>query len=321
MSMIPVKDKWRTKIASASLRDSEKSGSHDIGNGKEVIIYSCMSEVRENALQIVLKKKFPNYSCVVIHRGTGECGTELLAQGTGAEADIVVGLQCAILEKVQDSLAAIASFDTSRYIDAIQQYNPAHRKYGIWEKYDGVIVINRRVLEQNKLPTPKTYYDLINPVYRKQIVMPDPRFSGAGYMFLNEWCGTWKEEVAFAYMDELAKNITRFVSSGHYITNLLLSDDVGIGFIDLMNIYKCNDSNLQYIAPESGAPYNITGTAIISGKENKKPVHDVYEWLMSEYILEDKVYFSPGCIFKDQPTANCAYPTVGNSKKCETLQV
>lgn len=149
--------------------------------------------------------------------------------------------------------------------------------------------------------------------------MPDPRFSGAGYMFLNEWCGTWKEEVAFAYMDELAKNIARFVSSGHYITNLLLSDDVGIGFIDLMNFYKCNNPNLQYITPESGAPYNITGTAIISGKENKKPIHDVYEWLMSEYILEDKVCFSPGCIFKDQPAANYAYPPVDNSNKMRDI--
>lgn len=296
-----------------------RSYSFSASESNEVILYTCMSEAREEALVEQLKKQFHGYTITQTHYGTGDCGAKLLAEGTNTEADIVVGLQCASLETVLDSLADVSSYKTAEY--SRPQLNPDHGKYWVWEKYDGAFVVNSTVLEQEHLPIPTSYEDLLNPAYKDWIVMPDPRSSGAGYMFLNNWYNIWGEDKAFEYMDELENNVSQFVSSGHNVTQLLVNGDAAIGFIDLMNIYKqiADGANLEIIVPDTGAPYNITGTAIISGKENKKPVQDVYEWLMSEYVVDDNSNFSPGYIFVEQEQVIEGYPANVEMANMDTI--
>ena len=59
--------------------------------------------------------------------------------------------------------------------------------------------------------------------------MPNPKSSGTGYMFLKNLVNTWGEEAAFAYFDELSKNILQFTSSGSGPINALVQEEVAIG--------------------------------------------------------------------------------------------
>ena len=274
----------------------------------EVVLYTCMEESRENALMENLTAQFPEYNIIMQHYSTGNCGAKLLAEGTETEADIVVGLQCASLETVKDSLADVSNIETAEYLKTY--LNPEHGKYWIWEKYDGGFVVNVDVLEKEGLPEPTSYKDLLDPIYSQWIIMPTPETSGAGYMFLNNWYNMWGEEDAFRYLDQLQENISQFVSSGHNVTQLLINGESAIGLIDLMNIYRqiAEGAPLKIIIPDTGAPYNLTGTAIIEGKQNQKGVVEVYSYLMGEYVVEDNSNFSPGNIFINQRKDIPGYP-------------
>ena len=160
------------------------------------------------------------------------------------------------------------------------------------------------------MPEPHNYEDLLNPIYKDWIVMPTAKTSGAGYMFFNNWYNMWGEEEAFAYLDKLQANVSQFVSSGHNVTQLLVSGENAIGLIDLMNIYHqvADGAPIKIIIPDSGAPFNITGTAIIKGKEENSAVREIYEYLMTDYVVYDNSNFSPGGIFVNQKEEISGYP-------------
>jgi len=267
-----------------------------------------MEESRETAMMNQLNNKFPDYEIILQHYSTGNCGAKLLAEGTKTEADIIVGLQCASLETVKDLLADVSNVKTSTY--SKPELNPEHGMYWIWEKYDGGIVVNTDVLLAEGLPEPQTFNDLLNPLYEGWIVMPTAQISGTGYMFFNNWYNMWGEDEAFIYLDKLAVNISQFVSSGHNVPQLLLSGENAIGLVDLMNVYRQIEEGapLKIIIPDTGAPFNITGTAIIKGKEDNKVVMEVYEYLMGEYVVDDNSKFSPGFIFEEQLSEIAGYP-------------
>lgn len=273
-----------------------------------VVLFSCMEESREAAMVKHLEERFPELNIVLQHYSTGDCGAKLLAEGSQTDADIVVGLQCATLETLQEILADVSEVQTATY--SLKWVNPDHGKYWVWEKYDGGIVVNLDVLAQESLPEPVTYQDLLNPVYNGWIVMPTPEISGAGYMFLNNWYNIWGENEAFAYADKLQKNVSQFVSSGHNVTQLLISGENAIGLVDLMNVYRqiAEGIPLKIIIPDTGAPFNLTGTAVIEGKKERANVMDVYEYLMREYVVYDNSHYSPGSIFEDQEMNIAGYP-------------
>lgn len=277
--------------------------------GKDkVVLFSCMEEKREASLIEHLEEQFPDYEIVLQHYSTGDCGAKVSVEGMKTEADIIVGLQCASLETVEDSLADVSGIKTAEYL--IPSLNPKSGKYWVWEKYDGGIAVNTDVLEKEGLPEPHSYEDLLDPVYKGWIVMPTAKTSGAGYMFFNNWYNMWGEDEAFAYLDQLQVNVSQFVSSGHNVTQLLVSGENAIGLIDLMNIYRqvADGTPIKIIIPDSGAPFNITGTAIIKGKEKNNAVLEIYEYLLTDYVIYDNSNFSPGGIFAEQKEEISGYP-------------
>lgn len=284
------------------------SGCRAASEKDKVILFSCMEEKREASLTEHLEEKFPDYEIILQHYSTGDCGAKLSAEGVKTEADIIVGLQCASLETIEDSLADVSDYKTAEYL--IPSLNPESGKYWVWEKYDGGIAINTDVLEKEGLPEPHSYEDLLNPIYKDWIVMPTAKTSGAGYMFFNNWYNMWGEDEAFAYLDKLQTNVSQFVSSGHNVTQLLISGENAIGLIDLMNIYRqvADGAPIRIIIPDSGAPFNITGTAIIKGKEKTSAVREIYEYLMTDYVVYDNSNFSPGGIFVNQTEEISGYP-------------
>lgn len=278
-------------------------------NKQNIILFSCMEESREESMMNHLKERFPNYKFSLQHYSTGNCGTKLKIEGKKTEADIVVGLQCATIETISDIFADVSHIPTAEYVSP--EINPNHGKYWVWEKYDGGIVVNTDILEKEGLPEPITYEDLLNPLYRGWIVMPSAAVSGAGYMFLNNWYNLWGEEAAFQYVESLQLNVSQFVSSGHNVTQLLLNGESAIGLVDLMNVYRQirDGAPLKIIIPQTGAPYNITGTGIIAGKESNPTVTEVYSYLMNDYVVYDNSFFSPGGIFVKQENNLSGYPS------------
>lgn len=277
-------------------------------NSQRIVIYSSAEEERNDALKQQLKEKFPDLDVVVQYIATGNNAAKIKTEGTNIEADIIIGLETSQMEELKDNFADLSFFDDSYYIDNI---NPEHNKYLIYEKYTASIIIDKTYFEKNKLEKPKSYDDLLKDEYKGLIAMPDPKTSGTGYMYYLNVVNIKGEEEALKYFDKLQKNIKQFTTSGSGPISLLKQGEIaiamGMTFQGASEI--TNGANFEIIELDTKTPYNGTSSSIIKGRENKENVKEVFEFIMKDFSKYDKEHFVPGQVLKDQEVKIPNYPT------------
>ena len=278
-----------------------------VKNENAIIIYSSMEQFRNDELQEQLKERFPDLDVYVMYMPTAKAAAKLSIEGTHADADIVVGLDNAYMSKIEEHMAVVSGYSLLEYEDEMKVQNG---KYLIWERQAGSIIINKTILEKENLPIPETYEDLLDPIYKNYIAMPDPKSSGTGFFFFKNLVNVMGEAEAFAYMDELAKNIKQFTESGSGPVKLLIQGEIAIGLgLTFQGVNELNNGNdFILMEPEYGSPYSLTSTSMIEGRQNNEDIVRVFEFVINEYMIYDKMYGSPEKVLKEQVNGVANYP-------------
>lgn len=272
-----------------------------------IVVYSSMEQFRNDALQEQLNEKFPELDVYVMYVSTAKAAAKLSIEGEGSDADIVVGLENAYMTKVEEHMADISEFTKLEYLDDMVVESG---KYITWERQAGSIIINKTILEKEKLPIPETYEDLLNPVYKDLIAMPDPKSSGTGFFFFKNMVNVMGEDEAFAYMDKLALNVKQFTESGSGPVKLLKQGEIAVGLgLTFLGVEELNNGNdFMLLTPEFGSPFSLTSTSMLKGREKDEDIVRVFEFIANEYMIYDKTYGSPEMVLKEQVNNIPNYP-------------
>lgn len=282
-------------------------GFYSIHGGNTIIVYSSMEQFRSEELQKQLDERFPSKDIYVMYVPTAKAAAKVSIEGERSDADIIVGLESAYLEKVKDNLEYVEDLSTLDYLDDMKSTDG---KYVIWERQAGSIILNMDVIEKNDLPVPETYEDLLDPVYKNMIAMPDPKSSGTGFFFYKNLVNVLGEEKALDYIDELAANIKSFTESGSGPVKMLIQGEVAIGLgltFQAVNEYN-NGNDFEILEPEYGSPYSLTGTSIVKGKRENPGVEEVFDFIINEFMVYDKENFCPEQVLKEQVNNIENYP-------------
>lgn len=276
---------------------------------EKVIIFTSLEDYRVEFMQKKLNERFPKYNIVIEYFTTGNHAAKLIAEGTFTDCDITYNLEYGYLDQLAsyNVLAKLADYDFSIYTEdafTSQYYIPQERN-------GGAIIVNMDVIKNKNLEIPKSYEDLLRLEYEGLISMPSPKSSGTGYMFLKSLVNVMGEDKAFEYFDKLTKNILQYTSSGSGPVNALVMEEVAIGLgMTAQTVTKINEGvNLEIFYFDEGSPYSMYGTGIISGKENKTPVKDVFDFLYKEFNADMCQTYYPEKIFKDKDFIVENYPT------------
>jgi len=273
-----------------------------------VIIYTSTEDFRTEHMQELLKEQFPNYDITLQVLSTGNHAAKLKAEGTQTEADIILNLETGYLEGLQDIMADLSGYDISEFLP---EMIPASKRFLPWDKSSGAIVINRSKLESAGLPVPYSYQDLLSPVFKGLISMPNPKTSGTGYMFLVSLINAWGEDAAFEYFDRLAENILQFTTSGSGPVNALIQGEVAIGLgmtLTAVNAINTRGVPLELLYFAEGAPSITTSFGIIKGKETRPIVKEVFEFAMTKLVKDDKELYCPEPVMVNQINTIPNYP-------------
>ena len=275
-------------------------------NNKSVVIYSSMEEERNQDLSKQIKEKFPDKDVVVQHIATGNCAAKLKNEGTNIEADIIIDLETSHIDSLKDNFADITSFDTSSYVDGVNTSD----KYITWTKYSVGLIIDNKYFKEHKLAIPKTYDDLLKPIYKNLIAMPDPTSSGTGYAFYLNVVNIKGQKDAIEYFKKLKSNMREFTTSGSGPTNLLKQGEIAIA----MGMYSQGAKDItdgydfSIVELASGSPYNTTSTGIVKGRETNEDAKELFQWLITDFSKYDKEVYLPALLFKDQEIKIENYP-------------
>lgn len=279
-----------------------------VKNDNTIIIYSSMEQFRNDELQEQLNEKFPELDVYVMYLATAKSAAKLSIEGEDTDADIVVGLESAYMSKIEEQMADVTSYSHLEYEDDMISESG---KYLVWERQAGSIIVNKTILEKANLPTPETYEDLLNPVYKNYIAMPDPKSSGTGFFFLKNLINVMGEDEAYEYIDKLAVNVKQFTESGSGPVKLLIQGEIAIGLgLTFQGVNELNNgNNFEIIEPEYGSPYSLTTTSMIEGRQNDDNIVRVFEFIVNDYMIYDKMYGSPEKVLKEQVNGIENYPT------------
>ncbi|MBU3127603.1 ABC transporter substrate-binding protein [Clostridium tagluense] len=93
---------------------------------------------------------------------------------------------------------------------------------------------------------PESFEDLLNPAFKGEIIIPDPKTSGTGYTFVSYLVQSMGKEKALEYLGKLSRNVAQVTANG-----FTPAQKVGIGEY----LIAVNFINQQLIVKKSG--FNI----------------------------------------------------------------
>lgn len=276
-------------------------------NEQSIIVYTSMEQFRNDELQKQLDEEFPELDIYVMYVSTAKAAAKLSLEGIDSDADIVVGLDNAYMSKIEKYMADVSSYSKLEYEDDMNSHSP---KYLVWERQAGSIIVNKTILEKENLPLPNTYEDLLNPIYENLIAMPDPKSSGTGFFFVKNLVNVMGEAKAFTYIDKLAENVKQFTESGSGPVKLLIQGEVAIGLgLTFQAVNELNNGNdFVILEPEFGSPYSMTSTSMIEGRQYNQDIVRVFEYIVNDYMIYDKMYGSPEKVLVNQVNMIPNYP-------------
>lgn len=276
---------------------------------EQILIYTSMEDYRLEYLDQRLREEFPEYDIILDYVSTGNHAARLLAEGVHTPCDISYDLEYSYLSQLEEQgiLTDLSSYyDFDIYCEDTQEST----HYIVENRNGGAVIVNTQVLQERGLTEPTSYEDLLNPQYKGLISMPNPKASGTGYMFLKSLVNAWGEEEAFAYMDGLTENILQYTSSGSGPVNALIQKEVAVGLgMTSQAVTQINQgAPLKILYFAEGSPYSLYGQAIISGKEERQCVREVFDFLINEYNYENNARFFPEKIYLDRDYIVENYP-------------
>jgi len=273
-----------------------------------VTIYTSIEDYRIEYLSKRLEETFPNYDANIVFYSTGDHIAKLLSEGTETDCDITHSLGYSYLQQLDEKgcLADLSSYDQSIYDENLiisDDFLPQ-------ERGSGAIILNTQLLKELGLDEPTSYEDLLKPEYRGLISMPDPKASSTGYMFYKSLVNAWGEEKALDYFDKLTDNILQYTESGSGPLNAAAEGKAAVGLgTTATAVAKINEgSPLKIVFFKEGAPYAVYGQAIIEGKEKRKAVRDVFNFLVNTFNYENCERYMPETLYKDRTFSLENYP-------------
>lgn len=283
----------------AARAQAEAQGTADAGqrratglNENELNIYTAFEDDQIAYYLEEFQSLYPDVRLNITRDSTGIVTAKLLAEKANPMADIVWGLSAAsllVLES-QGMLEAYAPAGLERILPEFRDSaNPP-----VWvgcDAWETAFLVNTAVLAENGISMiPETYDDLLDPIYKGLISMPNPASSGTGLLTVNGLLNLKGEEGAWAYLDKLHENIASYLHSGSAPAKNTAAGEYGIG---ISFGYRCIKSAKDIegigvvVFPKEGSGWDVESNALIKRAEGSKDIARAFlDWAISDNIMD-----------------------------------
>ena len=205
---------------------------------KETVVVYTSLETEETVDYLELaKKELPDLDIQAIRLSTGELGARMLAEKDNPQADCIWGWAVTNMSEFVPK-GMLVPYKPKGW-DKI----PAHFKDpdGYWvaiDLYAAALVPNTKVLKSKNLPMPKGWNDLLNPVYKDMLIMPNPASSGTGFLQVASLLVMLdpdyknkpiEKNMAWDFLKKLDKNMGQYIKSGSKPAKLTAAGEYAIG--------------------------------------------------------------------------------------------
>jgi iron(III) transport system substrate-binding protein len=283
-----------------------------VAAAKETVVVYTSLETEEVVEYLKLaNQELADLDIQSIRLSTGELGARMLAEKDNPQADCIWGWAVTNMAEfvTKDMLVA--------YKPAGWDMIPANFKDpdGYWtaiDLYAAALIPNTKVLEEKNLPMPKGWKDLLNPVYKGMLIMPNPASSGTGFLQIASLLVLLdpdyktkpiEENKAWDFLKELDKNMGQYIKSGSKPAKLTAAGEyaVGCSFAFVYSSLKRQGSPVALVMPEEGAGYELETNALLKGARHEAAAKKFLDWAISKNAMQEYAKFKLGVTYPGIP--------------------
>lgn len=258
-------------------------------HAEELLVYTALEDDEIPKYLEILKQEHPDIQVKIIRDSTGIVTAKLLAEKANPQADVVWGTAATSL-MLCDQAGMIEPY-SPKGIEKVKPFmrdarNPAHW-VGI-KAWETGFCVNTIELKQLKLPVPGSFEDLLKPIYKSQITMPNPASSGTGFLTVSAILQLKGEQAGWEYLDRLDNNITRYTHSGSKPCKLAGSGEVpiGISFAYRGFMQKKKGEPVLTVFPKEGSGWDVEANALIKKQNIKASARTFLDWAIGASVMK-----------------------------------
>jgi len=258
-----------------------------------LLVYTALETDQLKAYQEGFNKVHPEIEIKWVRDSTGVITAKLLAEKANPQADAVMGVAASSLALL-DKNGMLEPY-APKNIGAIRtQYRDA-KKVPAWfgmDVWGAAICFNTIEAQKRNIPKPETWQDLTKPVYKGQIVMPNPASSGTGYFDVTAWLTLFGDDSGkgggWKFMDALHDNIGQYTHSGSKPCNMASGGEyvVGISFEYRANSNKAKGAPIDLVFPKEGLGWDLEAFGIHKGTKQLDAAKKLADWASSKEAME-----------------------------------
>jgi iron(III) transport system substrate-binding protein len=255
----------------------------------QLLVYTALETDQIKAYQDGFNKSYPDIDLKWVRDSTGVITAKLLAEKANPQADVVMGVAAsslALLDK-QGMLQPYAPLN----LDAIMaKYRDPKNPPAWWgmDVWGATVCFNTVEASKRNIPKPESWKDLTKPVYKGQIVMPNPASSGTGFFDVSAWLTLWGDDNGkgggWKFMDALHENIAQYTHSGSKPCNMAASGEyvMGISFEYRGNTNKAKGAPIDLVFPKEGLGWDLEAFGIMKGTKKLEAAKQLADWASSK---------------------------------------
>jgi iron(III) transport system substrate-binding protein len=248
----------------------------------EITAYTSLEEDDVRVYLDEFAKSHPDIQVNVLRLSTGDLGARMLAEGSNPQHDVIWGW-------------AVTQMADPRILEMLEPYEPAgidevktefkdsENRWFATTGYFAGFCVNNPILEQLGLPMPTSWEDLLNPVYKGHIVVPNPASSGTGYLQIASILQMKGEEEGWKFLEALDGNIAQYIKSGSKPCRAAAAGEYAIGASFAFSAVKLimEGYPITLVVPSEGAGYEMEVTGLMKTSDNKGDVKQFMDWLLT----------------------------------------
>jgi iron(III) transport system substrate-binding protein len=253
-----------------------------------VVVYTAIENEQIADYMKALNKTLPNLDVKMLRLSTGDISARFMAEKDNMQAEVIwgVGATNILIFKSAGLLEPYAP----KGLDKIQGLFRDKANPPSWvgiDIYMSAFCFNTEVAKKNNLPAPASWADLTKPVYKGQVVMPNPASSGTGYLSVASILQRMGEAEGWKYLDALDKNIAEYTKSGSKPCKDAAAGEraIGVSFEYVALEMKKKGSPVEMVLPKEGSGYEMEANALTKKGAKNPAAKQFLDWAASDEAM------------------------------------
>jgi len=253
-----------------------------------VVIYTAIEPEQITDYMKAVNKTLPNIEVKMLRLSTGDISARFMAEKDNMQADVIWGVAATNMMVFKN--AGLLEPYVPKGLERVQPLFRDKSATPAWvgiDIYMSAFCFNTEVGKKKHLPKPESWADLTKPVYKGEIVMPNPASSGTGYLSVASILQRMKEPEGWKYLDALDKNMAEYTKSGSKPCKDAAAGEraVGVSFEYVAMKMKKDGAPVEMVLPKEGSGYEIEANGLTKKGKGNTAAKQFLDWAISDEAM------------------------------------